>query len=74
MPSVNSEEARSWLRRLRPDVVVVSGARIIGAETLAAVGAPSSLAVEVARRYNMTLLGFVREGRFNVYSGEWRMS
>lgn len=38
--SVNSDEARGALRRAEPDVVVVNGTRIIGAETLAATAAP----------------------------------
>ncbi len=44
-----------------------------GIPLLAAVGAPSSLAVSVAEEFAMTLVGFLREGRFNIYAGEQRV-
>ena len=67
---------------IRESMLVVSGrggyeivqkAVAAGIPLLAAVGAPSSLAVQTARHFNLTLAGFVRDGRFNVYSAPERL-
>ena len=77
---------RAFLDRRTPlgeSVVLVSGrasfeilqkALAAGVPFVCAVSAPSSLAVDLARRFGVTLVGFLRGDRFNVYAGDHRVA
>ena len=53
---------------------MIQKALMAGFPVCVAVGAPSSLAIEAAIRFDMTLIGFTKADGFNIYSGQWRLA
>lgn len=57
----------------RASFELMQKAAIAGAPIVAAIGAPSNLAVEIAKQFNLTLIGFLKQDRMNVYHGSERL-
>ncbi|MCB0504532.1 MAG: formate dehydrogenase accessory sulfurtransferase FdhD [Cyclobacteriaceae bacterium] len=52
---------------------LVQKAARAGINFIAAIGAPSSLAIEMAKKHDITMVGFLKNSSFNIYSGEKRI-
>lgn len=80
--AVDKLVGHALVAKITPDVLVLSGragyelvqkAVMFGVPIVCSVSAPSSLAIELAERFDVALVGFVRGNRANIYAHGWRI-
>ena len=71
----SSQDAALWLLLVsgRISFEIVQKTIMAGISVLVGVGSPSDLAIQAAKRFDLTLIGFVSDRGFNVYHGDWRL-
>jgi FdhD protein len=70
------EAAALWILLVsgRISFEIVQKAIMAGISVLVGVGSPSDLAIQAAKQFDLTLIGFVSNKGFNVYHGDWRLT
>ncbi len=66
-------ESFGFLLSGRVSFEMVQKAVMVGSPCIVAIGAPTTLAIQLARQHGLTLIGFARDARCNVYTGAWRI-
>ena len=52
---------------------IMQKALMAGIGMVVGIGAPTSLSLDLARKFDITLIGFVKKNKYNIYNGEWRI-
>jgi len=73
-PLLKSRSQLAMMISSRVSFEIVQKAVMAGISVLIAVGAPSNLAIQAAKRFDLTLIGFTSSHSFNLYYGEWRLA
>jgi FdhD protein len=52
---------------------IIQKALMSGIGMIVGIGAPTSLALDLAGKFDITLIGFIKKNKYNIYTGAWRI-